>query len=262
MTMEKDTEKLPIIRITEQERSEIDDAVASEFLLTIIFNNKELVTLLCSPSNPKELALGFLASEGLIKSREEVKRITLDDRMGIVRVETEKGDGAPEDLLFKRLITSGCGRGVSFYNASDAKSLTKVESSITIAASEIFSLMKEFQHRSEIFRTTGGVHSAALCDAKSILFFSEDIGRHNALDKIFGECLLKDIPIDDYIIVSSGRISSEMLFKVVKRKVPIVISRSAPTASGVRLAVDLGITLIGFVRGKRMNVYANDWRVM
>ena len=131
-----------------------------------------------------------------------------------------------------------------------------------VPAQDVFTLAGEFQHRSHVFRTTGGVHSAALCDTKSILLFSEDIGRHNAIDKIFGECLLQDIPTDDRLIITSGRISSEILLKVAKRNIPILISRSAPTDLGVKLADDLGITLLGFVRGKRMNAYTNDWRIV
>ena len=100
-----------------------------------------------------------------------------------------------------------------------------------------------------------------MCDTESILVFSEDIGRHNAIDKVFGQCLLEDIPTDGRIIITSGRISSEILLKVAKRNIPIIISKSAPTDLGVRLASDLGVTLVGFVRGKRMNVYTNGWRV-
>ncbi len=125
----------------------------------------------------------------------------------------------------------------------------------------IFTLVSDFQHRSQVYRATGGVHSAALCDTKSILVFSEDIGRHNAIDKIFGECILKDIPTGGRIIITSGRISSEILLKVAKRNIPIIISKSAPTDLGVKLANDLGVTLLGFVRGKRINAYTNNWRI-
>jgi len=106
------------------------------------------------------------------------------------------------------------------------------------------------------------VHAAALCSTKGILAFSEDIGRHNAIDKVFGECLLTDILMDDCMIITSGRVPSEILLKVARGKIPIIISMAAPTSLGVRLADDFGITLIGFVRGKRMNVYTNRWRVV
>jgi FdhD protein len=177
-------------------------------------------------------------------------------------VETEEDKGLASQLLFKRLITSGCGRGASFYSAADAKNQARVESQIVISAPQVFALVKEFQHRSQVYKATGGVHSAALCDTKNIILFSEDIGRHNAIDKIFGECMLTDLPTEDRLIITSGRISSEILFKVAKRNIPILISKSAPTNLGVKLAADFGITLIGFARGKRMNVYTDSWRVV
>jgi FdhD protein len=127
---------------------------------------------------------------------------------------------------------------------------------------DVFTLVSDFQHHSQIYKDTGGVHSAAMCDTKSLLVFNEDIGRHNAIDKIFGECILKDIPTDGRIIITSGRISSEILLKVAKRNVPIIISKSAPTDLGVKLANDLGVTLLGFVRGKRINAYTNNWRIV
>jgi FdhD protein len=130
-----------------------------------------------------------------------------------------------------------------------------------ISADEVFALVNEFQHGSKVYLATHGVHSAALCDKKSILIFNEDIGRHNAIDKIFGRCLLEDIPTEGHMIITSGRISSEILHKVAKRGIPIIISISTPTNQGVRIADNLGITLIGSVRGKKLNVYTNDWRV-
>ena len=259
--MDDEVEKVPILRLTQEGRSNIEDIVAREFPLTLILNNQELVTLLCSPMNLKYLAIGFLSSEGLLKSKKEIKKIIVDARRGVVRVETEESRELDRDVLFKRLITSGCGRGVSFYSATDAAS-QKVESRVEMSVHSVFTLVSDFQHRSQIYRATGGVHSAALCDRESILVFSEDIGRHNAIDKIFGECILKDIPTDERMIITSGRISSEILLKVAKRNIPIIISKSAPTDLGVKLANDLGVTLLGFVRGKRINAYANDWRIV
>jgi FdhD protein len=260
--MVSEVEKVPILRLTEAGKSSVDDDVVREFPLTIILNNQELVTLLCSPKNLDYLAVGFLFSEGLLKGKDDIKKVIVDDRRGVIRVETEAEDKQASEMVFKRFITSGCGRGASFYSAADAGTQVKVESQVSISALEVFELAREFQRHSETYRATHGVHSAALCDTKSILIFSEDIGRHNAIDKIFGECILKDIPTDDRMIITSGRISSEILLKVAKRNIPLLVSKSAPTDLGVKLANDLGITLIGFVRGKRMNIYSNDWRVV
>jgi len=257
-----EVERVPILRLTEEEKSRSDDIVVREFPLTIILNNQELVTLLCTPAHLDYLAIGFLSSEGLLKNKDEIKKITVDERRGVVRVETKEVNKQAGELVFKRLITSGCGRGASFYSAADVVGKVKVESKTNISAIEIFELVKEFQHRSQIFKTTGGVHSAALCDTKTILIFTEDIGRHNAIDKIFGECILKGIQTDGRVIITSGRVSSEILLKAAKKNIPLLVSKSAPTDMGVKLAGDLGVTLIGFVRGKRMNVYANDWRVV
>ena len=259
--MENEVERFPVVRLTRESRDNIEEVVARESPVTIILNNQELVTLLCSPENLEYLAVGFLSSEGLLKSKDEIKKILVDSQRGVVRLETVEDKGFAQDVLFKRLITSGCGRGASFYSVADTTS-QKVESRMEISVAEVFALVSEFQHGSEVYLATHGVHSAALSDRKSMLVFSEDIGRHNAIDKIFGKCLLEDIPTDDRIIITSGRISSEILHKVAKKNIPIIISISVPTNLGVRIADNLGITLIGSVRGKKMNVYSNGWRVV
>ncbi len=259
--MGNEVENISILRLTGGDRKNTEDVVAREFPLTIILNNQELVTLLCSPVKLKYLAIGFLFSEGLINRQDEIRQITVDEQRGIVRVAIKESGAVGRDTVFKRFITSGCGRGAAFYSADDAR-VEKVESRVEISTRQVLAMVKEFQNRSEIYRATGGVHSAALCDTKSILLFSEDIGRHNAVDKIFGECLLEGIPTDERIVITSGRISSEILLKVAKRRIPIIISKSAPTDLGVRLASELGITLLGFVRGNRINAYAHDWRIV
>jgi len=258
--MENEVERFPILRLTREGRSSIEKVIARELPVTIILNNQELVTMLCSPKNLEYLAVGFLASEGLLESKDEIKKILVNDETGVVRLETTGDKGFSQDVLFKRVISSGCGRGASFYSAADATS-QKVESQMEISTDEIFALVNEFQHGSELYLSTRGVHGAALCDRTSILVFSEDIGRHNAIDKIFGKCLLEDISTDGRVIITSGRISSEILHKVAKKGIPLIISISAPTNLGVRIADNLGITLIGGVRGKKMNVYTNDWRM-
>jgi len=259
--MDNETEKISILKFTETGSVSIEDVVARESPLTIILNNQELATLLCSPADLKYLAVGFLFSEGLLKSKDEIKKIIVDEQRGVVRLETETDTQTASSGLFKRFITSGCGRGSSFYSVADALGQPKVETRIEISTAEVLALVDKFQHRSQIYRTTGGVHSAALCDSKDILAFAEDIGRHNAVDKAFGECILNDIATDGRIIITSGRISSEILLKVARRNVPVIISKSAPTSLGVKLAAELGVTLVGFVRGRRMNVYTHPERI-
>jgi FdhD protein len=254
-------EKLGIQRYTNNSVEAMEDIVIKEAPITITFNNQELVTLLCSPIDLKYLAVGYLFSEGLLSDKNELKKVSVDDQKGIVRVETVSDTQMESDIPFKRLITSGCGRGASLYSLADAQTVAEVTSDIKITPHEVFVLVKQFQNKSLIFKETGGVHSAALCNKDEILNFKVDIGRHNAIDKIIGQCVLSDISMSDHIILTSGRISSEILLKVLKRNIPILISRSAPTSVGVKLAIDLGITLVGFVRGTRMNVYSHSWRI-
>ena len=258
--METNSEKFPALRFTKEGKSQIKKAIAREFMLTIFLNGQELVTLMCSPKDLKYLAVGFLVSEGLLKSLDEIKKIEADDWEGVVRVETDKGIAPDSRLFAKRLITSGCGGGATFYSEADIV-VKKVASRMKISTDEVFNLVQEFQHSSELYLSTHGVHSAALCDRQMIRIFHEDIGRHNAIDKIFGNCLLEKINTDNMTIISSGRVSSEIMHKAAKRDIPIVISISEPTSLGVKIADNYGITLIASVRGNKFDVYTNEWRV-
>jgi FdhD protein len=252
--MKEETEKLPVVRVVGQHKKRLEDAVASEFSLTIILNGQELVTLLCSPSKLEYLTAGFLLSEGLIEGKDDITKLSVDDQGGVVRVEIRESIRLASQLSSGGLVTSGGGRGTGSIPP-------RVESDITISARQAFALVDEFSQCSPVYRATGGVHSAALCNTDSIVIFSEDIGRHNAIDKIFGQCLLEGIPTEGRLIMTSGRVSSEILLKVARRNVPLLISKAVPTSLGVKLANDLGVTLIGFARGKRMNIYAHEQRV-
>ncbi len=254
------TVPLNIIRIAENSADTVEDEVAREAALTIFLNDTELVTMLCSPAEEKYLAAGFLAAEGLIETGADITSLIVDETRGIARVNTTSG-GIEADRVWKRFISSGCGRGATFYSAADVTS-PPVESSIKIDPQGIYRLMRAFQDRSEVFKSTGGVHAAALASVDSIELFSEDIGRHNAVDKVFGRCILDGIATKDKLLLVTGRISSEILLKVARRGIPVLISKSAPTDSGVKLAEKLGITLIGFVRGHRLNVYAHAERMV
>ena len=255
-------ERVDIYRVDRDSRQAGEDIVVKEMPLTILLNGRELVTLLCSPANLKYLAIGFLLSEGLLHRKSDIKRIIDDEQRGIVRVDTITDLDGEEEQVFKRIITPGCGRGAAFYSAADAVGMNEVKSDLLVNGTEILELMSQFQHRSETYRSTGGVHSAALCDNKSLNVFSEDIGRHNAIDKIFGQCLWEGMSTNNRIILTSGRISSEIVIKLARNNVPVLASKSAPTSTAVKLAVSLGITLIGFVRGTRMNVYSHHQRII
>ncbi len=255
-------ESVDIYRIDRDSKQAGEDIVVKELPLTIVLNGRELVTLLCSPANLKYLAIGFLLSEGLLHSRNDIKSIIDDEQRGVVRVETVTDLNGEEEQVFKRIITPGCGRGAAFYSAADAAGMNGVKSDLQVKGAGILELMSQFQHRSDTYRSTGGVHSAALCENKSLNVFSEDIGRHNAIDKIFGQCLWEGIPTTDQIILTSGRISSEIVIKIARNNVPILASKSAPTNTAVKLADLLSITLIGFVRGTRMNVYSHHQRIV
>jgi FdhD protein len=259
---DENVERVAIYRIDRDSKQAGEDIVVKELPLTILLNGRELVTLLCSPANLKYLAIGFLLSEGLLHSRNDIKSIIDDEQRGVVRVETVTDLNGEEEQVFKRIITPGCGRGAAFYSAADAAGMNGVKSDLQVTGAEILGLMNQFQHRSETYRSTGGVHSAALCDNNILNVFSEDIGRHNAIDKIFGQCLWEGISTNNQIILTSGRISSEIVIKIARNNVPILASKSAPTNTAVKLADLLGITLIGFVRGTRMNVYSHHQRIV
>jgi FdhD protein len=239
---------------------EAPDTVVREAPLTIYLNGQEFVTLLCTPELLDMLAVGFLRSEGLVGSYGDIVSLRVDGEQGFVFVETEGGKLA-EKLYGKRTITSGCGKGTVFFSVLDSLQSKPVESALTISAAEILSLMRELQERAHLFRLTGGLHSAALCSRKEVVYFCEDIGRHNAVDKIAGLCLRDGVELHDKILVTSGRISSEILVKSAKLGIPVLVSRSAPTSLSIELGEKLGLTLVGFARGRRFNIYSRRDRI-
>ncbi len=255
------TTHLPILRIEGGDRLETDDEVISEFQLTIVFNGQELVTLACSPTMLDFLAVGFLLSEGFIRSKDDIKKIDIDNDKWVVKVEAQEIEKGVGSIFKRRFIASGGARGAALYKDGGMDDYQLVRSENMLDFGWITEKMDEFKKRSDIFKSTGGAHSAALCDESGIKLFAEDIGRHNAIDKVFGRCLLDGIETGDKILLTSGRVSSEIVLKVAKRGVPFLISKAAPTDLGVKLSEKLGITLVGFVRGDRMNVYSHGWRV-
>ncbi len=225
--------------------------VPREMALTVYVNEKELITILCTPTKLNCLVLGFLYSEGIIESTNDIAsmRVCEDDCLVDVRL-NNRAFTPPE----RRTLATGCGGGVSF-----TSKWNKVE--LTTGADEVLSLMKQLNENAELYKFCGGVHTSALGDNRNLLVIAEDIGRHNTLDKIVGECLLRKIPTRDKILLTTGRISSEMLGKAARMMTPVVVSRSSPTDRSISIARELGITLIGYVRGNRLSVYTHSERL-
>ena len=258
----KPSHEILIIRGIDRHFEEKTDKVAAEIGFTLAVNGKQVVTLLCSPLELDAMAIGFLLSEGILQKKEALLDIQVDEKNFTVDVKLADLPADIDTTFHKKTITSGCGRGITFTDAASLKNLEPNKTQASFSQEEIFSLLKEFRSISELFQTTGGVHSAALADSKRIYLFSEDIGRHNAVDKLIGKAFLVDIPVHDKILLSSGRISGEIMTKVIRNRIPIIISRTAPTCMSITYAEDHGVTMIGFARGNRMNIYTHPQRII
>jgi FdhD protein len=250
-----------IVRYNGQNFIVEEDDVAVESALTIILDGDEFATMVCTPTEITELVVGFLASEGVIRAYKDIHTLQIDEERGFAYVDLVNKHTVQKDFHSKRFIGSCCGKGRQFYFQNDVKTAKTVMTKFTITPEQCHKLMKEMQDRSSHFQQTGGVHNAALCTRDAIVVSRTDIGRHNALDKLFGHCLINRIPLKDKIIAFSGRISSEVLLKAAKIGVGIILSKSAPTNLAIGLAEDLGITAVGFIRGKGFNVYTHQDRI-
>lgn len=241
----------------------IEDQVATEFACTIKINGEEYITIVCTPEHIEELVIGFLVSEKIVNSVKDIHSLWVDYRQGTAHVGAEKINEYHQKFFTKRYITSCCGKGrTNFYFVNDARAVKVMnEYSLSISIDDCFRMMEELQDSAVIFQETGGVHNAALCDQHGLVVSRMDIGRHNAVDKIYGYCLKNNLSIMNKVLVFSGRISSEILIKCAKVGCEILISKSAPTQLALDLAEELGITTIGFVRGESLNIYTHAGRI-
>ncbi|MBM7602255.1 FdhD protein [Metabacillus crassostreae] len=238
-----------------------DDHIVSEFPLTIIVNDQEFATMVCTPTHFEEMIIGFLASEGVIRYYDDIKSLHIDEGTGFAYVTLHVEISSNQQQYTKRFIGSCCGKSRQFYFQNDVKTAKTSTAKLTITPEQCIQLMGDMQSSSIVFKDTGGVHNAALCTHEELLVSMTDIGRHNALDKLYGYSILNKISVRDKIIVFSGRISSEVLVKAAKIGVGIVLSKSAPTDLAIKLAEDLNITAVGFIRGQSFNVYSHPERI-
>lgn len=251
----------------------VTETVVREVSIPLIVDGTELVRLLALPEGREELALGFLLSEGLIESAADVAALDIVPQSAAVLVRLARPATAARGLDPVRSVTTGCGRGITFLSPLAADRFPPVTSQGRVSPAAIVAAMRLLQRGSDLFRRTGGVHTAALAEAPltgangqpgpCLLRVSDDIGRHNAIDKVLGWALRHRWPPGERdLLLTTGRLSSEIVVKAARGRVPFLVSHSAPTVGALQLADRLGLTVIGFVRGERFNVYTHPERVI
>lgn len=226
---------------------------------TIYLNDEEFITLLCYPDNLDELAVGFLKSEGLITAKNDIKKLKITKDKKNIHIYAAVGN-FEKRLHEKRIVTTGCGKGSIFYFALDSLKCNVTQINKKWHYQLIIDKMREI-NLTRGTKKLGGLHVCGLYDGTNFVI-REDIGRHNALDKIVGYCVLNDISLNDEVIFTTGRISSEILLKAAKVNAGVIVSRSTPTTLSFEIAKKLNITLIGYVRGNQMSIYTAKERII
>lgn len=260
--MSEGAELFPVIKAQGNLTEFAVEYVVEESPLTIFFNNEEIGTVLCSPSQMEELALGFLYMEGFIRSLADIHSLRLDSSLQVIWI-TGSSHLPSSNLMTKRLFSACCGKSRSSFAFSNDSELAKVQTSNrALQLQDVYRFAQQLQEHSPLFKSTGGIHSGGIAYQDQILFSSYDIGRHNVFDKLAGSALKTGTDLSDHILFFSGRVSSEILIKVSKMNIPILIARSAPTDMALNLARNLCITVIGFARGDRFNIYTCPERII
>lgn len=236
-----------------------DLPVCDEFPVQLELNGERVVTLLCTPRDLTELALGWLYCEGLVAGMDEVLAVGGCDQLSKMRVFTEGGRPVVQSE-WRRVITSGCGSGHAI-DPAELATLPRVASDFVLPLSRLEALMREVALGGPIKREVGGVHSAALVDAGGILAHYEDVGRHNAVDKCIGRALLRDLDLARTALLATGRVSSEMAFKASRAGIPIVASLNSTTGLAVQIAQHVGVTIIAKAIGRKRVIYTHPYRV-
>lgn len=264
--------KLNITRINKQKKEELQDTVLIEESIDFFVNSEPLVNIICLPKDLKELTFGFLYSVGIIDSTNEVKEVKISELENTIFIELQNTSNFNfEDLNLNsvsRVIDTTCGitspwKKMIKSKLDEAKTKDKLWfKDLKIKSNIIFSAIKAMQSETSLYRETGGCHGAAICDLiGNIITFKEDIGRHNAIDKVIGDMLLRGESFENTFLITTGRLTGDSVLKAIRANIPIIASISAPIESGIKLAFAYGMTLIGFSRGKRMNIYTHPDRI-
>lgn len=235
--------------------------IAAEHPLTLYIDKQEIVTLMTIGTHPELLVLGWLHNQRFITHIKDIKAVQVDWETHSAVVTTHKGIENISERLKRKTVTTGCGQGTMFGDLmSDLEKITLPE--VNITQSTIYSTLKSLSEYNEVYRRAGAVHGCALCQATRVIYFIEDVGRHNAVDAIAGHMWLNDIEGNDKLFYTTGRLTSEMIIKVAQMGIPILLSRSGVTQMGLELAIKLGVILLARARNKHFLVYNGFKHVM
>ncbi|MEM7302223.1 MAG: formate dehydrogenase accessory sulfurtransferase FdhD [Pseudomonadota bacterium] len=234
--------------------------VVSEKALTLFLNSQEIVTMMTIGDHPEFLALGYLINQNMLSPDTPISAIEYDDDLGVVVVRTETETNF-EEKMKKKVRTSGCAQGTIFGDVIDAFETVELNSNAKLKTSWLYQLTRKINQTPSLYLEAGAIHGCVLCQEDRPLVYMEDVGRHNAVDKIAGWMAQNACPADDKIFYTTGRLTSEMVIKTVMMGIPILVSRSGFTSWGVELARQAGLTLIGRARGKRFMALAGAERI-
>jgi FdhD protein len=251
-----------VLRVTDSEAKQLNDEVAVDMPVELYIGKELFRTLWASPGLEKELALGHLLAEGIIDSLGEIEEAVAKGPKVFVTLKNDRRLRL-EASKVNRLITTECSPASDQLSLLDRLRKPKVSSQLGVKPEALLKMVEEPNRRASVFKATGGTHSAMLCTGRGeVLVYAEDVGRHNAIDKVIGLLALEGGTFSDCVLVSSGRQPSDMVLKAARVGIPVVVSQAAPLESGVKVAEETGVTLICFARGRRFNVYAHPERVL
>lgn len=249
-----------IIPGVDQNGDSIDTRVIIERPLTLYLNSQEIVTMMTIGDHPDLLALGYLLNQNMLKQGDKIDAIDYDDDLGVVVVRTSFETNF-EEKMKKKVRTSGCAQGTIFGDVIDAFDDIKLDTDAILKTSWLYELTKKINTAPSLYLSAGAIHGCVLCEENRVIAYMEDVGRHNAVDKIAGWMFRENIDPANKIFYTTGRLTSEMVIKTVMMGIPILISRSGFTAWGVELAQKSGLLLIGRARGKRFIALSGQDRI-
>ncbi|WP_394154649.1 formate dehydrogenase accessory sulfurtransferase FdhD [Loktanella salsilacus] len=245
---------------TDQTGASVDLRVVEERPLTIYLNSREIVTAMTIGDYPAYLALGFLRNQGMLSATDVVTAVDYDEELDVVVVRT-KVETNHEAKLQKKTRTSGCAVGTVFGDMMEGLEDLKLPQTL-LKTSDLYALAATISRTPSLYLEAGAIHGTVLCQGNTPLVYMEDVGRHNAVDKIAGWMFAEGISADDKILYTTGRLTSEMVIKTALMGIPTLVSRSGFTAWGVEIATQVGLTLIGRMKGQRFTCLAGDHRLI